>query len=192
MAQLTNPVERQNIVDRFADYVVATANSGISWGTNAYPFSECDFTGIFGGPTSGKGIEVVGGSIGAGPSGEITAQNIYDTLIAETYRYTRIRTIRCLLFVTGDGGNTGSRPTPGYVYDQTAIANLNTNYLQSVTSGRDDVLSGNVVTVSGLEAMFDSMRANYNSARGNSAGTWTTTVCHASCHSSCHSSRGRR
>ena len=30
------------------------------------------------------------------------------------------------------------------------------------------------------------------SARGNSAGTWTTTVCHASCHSSCHSSRGRR
>ncbi len=192
MASLTNPVERQNIVDRFADYVVATANSGISWGTNAYPFAECDFTGIFGGPTSGKGIEVTGGSIAAGPSGEITAQYIYDTLIAETYRYTRIRTIRCLLFVTGAGGNTGSRPTAGYVYDQTAIANLNTNYLQSVSSGRDNVYAGNDVTVAGLEAMFDSMRANYNSARGTSAGTWTTSVCHASCHSSCHSSRGRR
>ena len=139
MAVLTNPVERQNIVDRFADYVVATANSGISWGTNAYPFPECDFTGIFGGPTSGKSIEISGGSIAAGPSGEITAQYIYDTLIAETYRYTRIRTIRCLLFVNGGGGNTGSRSTAGYVYDQTAIANLNTNYLQSVSSGRDEV-----------------------------------------------------
>lgn len=192
MAVLTNPIERQNIVDRFADYVVATANSGISWGTNAYPFPECDFGGIFGGPTSGKGIETSGASISTGPSGEITAQYIYDALITETYRYTRIRTIRCILTVTGAGGNTGSRPTAGNVYDQTAIANLNTNYLQGVSSGRDNVYAGNNVTVSGLEAMFDSMRANYNSARATSAGTWTTTVCHASCHSSCHSSRGRR
>lgn len=192
MAQLTNPVSKQNIVDRFADYVVATANSGISWGTNAYPFAECDFGGIFGGTTGGKGIEINGGSIGAGPNGEITAQNIYDTLIAETYRYTRIRLIRCLLFVNGGGGNNGSRPTPGYVYDATAVANLNTNYLQGVSSGRDDVYASNVISAGGLELMFDSMRANYNSARGTSAGTWTTTVCHASCHSNCHSSRGRR
>ena len=40
MATLTNPINAQNIVDRFADYVTATADSGISWGTNALPFSE--------------------------------------------------------------------------------------------------------------------------------------------------------
>jgi len=192
MAALTNPVNKQNIVDRFADYVVATANLGISWGTNALPFTECDFTGIFGGTTAGKDIETSGASISTGPNGEINAQYIYDALITETYRYTRIRTIQCILTVSGDGGNTGSRPTPGVIYDATAIANLNTGYLQGVSSGRDNVYSGNTITVGGLEAMFDSMRANYNSARATSAGTFTTTVCHASCHSSCHSSRGRR
>lgn len=192
MAALSNPIERQNIVDRFADYVRATANSGISWGTNAYPFAECNFTGIFGGDTNGKGIEISGGSISTGANSEIVAQYIYDTLIAETVRYTRIRTIRCLLFVDGAGGNTGSRPTPGYVYDGTAIAHLHSGYQVDVSAGRDNVYVDNTVTSAGLEVMFDNMRSSYNWARGQSAGTWQTNVCHASCHSSCHSSRGRR
>ena len=189
MAALSNPIAPQNIVDRFADYVVATANSGISWGTNAYPFGE--FNGAyFGGSTGGKGIGISGGSI-ASSGTVINAQQIYNVLINETYYYTNIRYLRALLYVDGGGGNTGSRPSPGYVYDNTAVAYMNTNYYQGVSSGRSDVYSNNTITAGGLEAMFDSMRANYNGARGNTV-TVQINVCHASCHSSCHSSRGRR
>lgn len=192
MAALNNPITKQNIVDRFADYVQGSANSGISWGTNVYPFPEFSHGGIFGGPVSGKGMEVNGDSIGTNGYGEITAQNIYDTLITETYRFTKIRKMRALLFVTGDGGNSGSRPTAGYVYDQTAVAYMNDGYLQGVSAGRDNVYGGNIITAGGLENMFSNMRASYNSLRENSAGTWETQVCHASCHNNCHGSRGRR
>lgn len=195
---LTNPITKQNIVDRFAEYVRDTANAGISWGTNAYPFAEFNdapnyYGGIFGGDTGGKGIQIDGNSIGTNASGEITAQNIYDTLIAETSRYTKIRTMRAVLFVDGGGGNTGSRPTAGVVYDQTAIAHMNDNYLQTgVSAARDDVYSGNTVTSGGLEVMFSNMRTAYNDKRAVSAGSFQVNVCHASCHSSCHGSRGRR
>ena len=192
MAALSNPVSKQNIVDRFADYVAGSANSGISWGTNVYPFPEFSHGSIFGGGTGGKGIEISGGNIATNAAGEITAQYVYDTLITETYRYTKIRKMRARLFVTGDGGNSGSRPTAGWVYDQTAVAFLNDSYLQGVSAGRDNVYGGNIITAGGLEAMFSNMRGSYNSLRENVAGTWETSVCHASCHSSCHGSRGRR
>lgn len=189
MATLTSPIAPQNIVDRFADYVVAAGNYNISWGIDAYPFAEFD-GGYFGGYTSGKSIGIGGSNI-ASTGDTITAQQIYDVLIAETYAYTTIRNLRALLFVDGGGGNTGSRPTPGYIYDATAVAYMNGSYYQTVSSARDDVYSTNIVTASGLEAMFGSMRDNYNSARGNTV-TVQINVCHASCHSSCHSSRGRR
>lgn len=192
MAELTNPINKQNVVDRFADYVVATANSGISWGTNAYPFAEWSHAGIFGGGTGGKGIEINGDSIGTNGAGEITAQNIYDTLIQESSRYARIRKITAQLFVDGGGGNTGSRPTPGTVYNETAVAHLTSSYNQSLSADRSDVSGSNTITLNGLQSMFNNMRSAYSSARENNAGTWVTSVCHASCHSSCHSSRGRR
>lgn len=191
MASLTEPVNKQNIVDRFSDYVVATANSGISWGTNAYPFGEWDKGGEFGGGNGGKGIEINGDSIGTNGASEITADNIFNTLRDETYRYTRIRNLRALLYVDGGGGNTGSRPNAGYVYDGTAVAHFNNNYLQGISPGRSDVSGSNTITSSGLESLFDTLRSTYNSTRGNTV-QLQTNVCHASCHSSCHSSRGRR
>lgn len=193
MAELTNPINKQNVVDRFADYVQATANSGIAWGTNAYPFPEFSgYAGIFGGTTSGKPIQITGDNIVPNSSDEITAQNIYNTLIAETNRYTKIRNMRAILVVGGGGGNAGSRPTAGTVFDQTQPAYLNDNYLQTVSASVDNVSAGNVATSSGMEAMFANMRASYNTARATSAGTWTVNVCHASCHYSCHGSRSRR
>lgn len=186
-------VTKQSIIDRFADYVRDTANSGISWGTNAYPFSEFSHGGIFGGGNGGKALEINADSISATELGEVLAQSIYDVLIAETARYTKIRNMRAVLFVDGGGGNTGSRPTPGVVFDQTAVAYMNNDYLQGpVSAAREDVFSGNKITAGGLEVMFSNMRAAYNEKRAISAGTWQTNVCHASCHSSCHSSRGRR
>jgi hypothetical protein len=187
---LTIPINPQNIVNRYADFVTATANSGISWGTNAFPFGEFDGN-QFGGTTGGRGISINGSNIAAVGS-NITAAGIYNTLVAETATYTNIRNLRALLFVDGGGGNTGSRPTPGFIYDQTAVAHMNTNYRQGIGSpSASDVSSGNTITGSGLEGFFNNLRNSYNSARANTT-TIQVNVCHASCHSSCHGSRGRR
>jgi hypothetical protein len=199
MATLTNNINAQNIVDRFADYVRATANAGISWGTNAQPFTEFP-TSYFGGTTAGKAIEITGTSIG-GPTGTIVASTVYSVLRDEVNRYTRIRNLRARLNVTGSGGNTGSRPTPGIIYDQTAVAHMNSTYAQNVGSPTIPPLGpnqGGLITIgtsagsgTGLEEQFDIFRAAYSSARGNTI-TITIDVCHASCHSSCHGARGRR
>jgi hypothetical protein len=188
MATLTNPINAQNIVDRFVDYVVATANSGISWGTNAAPFAEFD-TANFGGTTSGRGVSINGSSINATP---ITASTIYNALVEETRTFSNIRNLRAQLFVTGGGGNIGSRPTAGYVYDQTAVAHMNTSYRQvQNTIGNGGVTAGNTISVTNLQQFFANCQAEYNARRGNTV-TIQVDVCHASCHSSCHGSRGRR
>lgn len=189
---LTDNINTQNVVNRFADYVRGAANSGISWGTNAYPFGEfSQYAYIFGGTTAGKTIEISGGSIA--PTGTtISAQQVYNVLIAETTRYTRIRLINAQLFVLGGGGNTGSRPTPGLVYNVTAVAHLTSTYQVGVSADRNNVFAGNVMTRGGTATMFSNMRAAYNNIRGQSAGSFRVNVCHASCHSNCHNSRGRR
>ena len=187
---LTNPINPQNIVDRYSAYVTATANSGISWGTNAFPFGE--FNGAeFGGTTGGRGIGISGGNI-ASVGSIISASGIYNTLVTETATYTNIRNLRALLFVDGEGGNIGSRPTPGYVYDWTAVAHMNTNYRQGIGSPSGSNLgAGNVITAGGLETFFDTLRSAYNSARA-ATHTIQVNVCHAACHNACHSSRSRR
>ena len=190
MATLNNPINPQNIVDRFADYAVATANSGISWGTNAYPFAEWTYGAEFGGTTAGKTIGITGSNIDA-VGNVINAANIYNTLLAETATYTNIRNLRALLFVDGGGGNTGTRGTPGYIFDVTAKAHFNTAYRQSIGAGASDVVSGSTATAAGLETYFDNLRTSYNTARANTI-TLQVNVCHASCHNACHGSRGRR
>jgi hypothetical protein len=203
MATLTNPVNKQNIVDRFADYVVATANSGIGWGTNAVPQYYDTNIGtvnvvnpaIFGGTTSGKGIGINGTSI-SGTT--ITASSIYNTLLAETNAYTMIRNLRATLTITAsvdlraDQPNSGTIKPNGLVYDATVVAYMNSGYLQSVGSPNNGgVAATNTISAPNLETLFFNMRAAYNSARGTTF-TENTVLCHASCHSSCHSSRGRR
>jgi hypothetical protein len=187
---LTDNINAQNVVNRFADYVRGAANSGIVWGTNSLPFQE--FTqniSIFGGTTAGKNIEISGGNIN---SNNISAQVVYNALIEETRRYTRIRNLQAVLNVLGGGGNTGSRPTPGVVYNQTNVAHLNANYMAgSLSAGRDDVFAGNVMRRQGTANMFSNMRAAYQAVRGQAIYSQVD-VCHASCHSNCHNSRGRR
>ena len=195
MATLTNNISPQNIVDRFADYVVATGNSNISWGLNAFPFAEFDGN-QFGGFTSGKGIGITGGNIGTA-GGLIGAGSIYNALVNETFTYTNIRNLRALLFVNSTSSvngliwNTGTRPTPGYVYDATAIAYMNTNYRQGFTANNMGVAGGQIITASNLESFFSHLRDILNNARAQTV-TLQYNVCHASCHSNCHGSRGRR
>lgn len=188
MATLDSPITPQNIVDRFADYVTATANSGISWGTNNPPFVEFDVA-QFAGATPGRSISISGTAITADP---ITALNIYNTLVAETASYTNIRSLNAILNVEGGGGNTGSRGAAGVIFNDTAMSHMNISFRQDIGApAASDVLADSQITSAGLETFFDTLRTAYNNARGTST-TIQVNVCHASCHSSCHSSRGRR
>lgn len=188
MATLTSPVGKQNIVDRFADYVVANANASIVWGTNALPFTEMD-SAEFGGTTAGRGIGINGASI---TGTVITASTIRTVLQAETATYTNMRNLRAVLNVTGGGGNNGTRPTAGIVFDQTSKAHLNTSYRAGIgTPNNAGVAAGQQVDSSNLETYFSNLRAAYQGVRDTTV-TIQTDVCHASCHSSCHSNRGRR
>jgi hypothetical protein len=190
MATLTNNINPQNIVDRFADYVTATASAGISWGTNAVPFAEFS-TSYFGGRTTGRPIGISGANISA-VGGTITASTIYSVIVNETAAYTSIRNLRAQLFVTGNGGNSGSRPTAGYVYDAVAVAYMNSNYLQGLgTPTNAGVASENNISTTNLESFFDNLRTIYGTRRSSTV-TIQVDVCHASCHSSCHNSRSRR
>ena len=195
MASLDNPVTLQNIIDRFADYVVATANSSIVWGTNAIPFPELS-AAYFGGTTDGKTISLTG----AGARGTIvTALPIYNGVLVETFRYSNIRNMRAVLTVTESGGapwniSAGPRTTPGTIFDQTQKSHLNTSYIYTTDSSRlarGQPLTGNNITRAGLEDLFDRARSLYNDFLDDTV-TVTVTVCHASCHSSCHNSRSRR
>ena len=188
MATLTDPVTKQNIVDRFADFVPADANGSIVWALNAKPFSEAP-NSWFGGNNTGQAISIVGGSI---TGSTITASTIRDVLVAETQRYTNIRQLRAKLNVEGGGGNTGSRPTAGIVFDQTQVTYLSTDYRQTLGAVADSgVVTDSLVSTGNLEGYFTNLRTEYRTKRGTTQ-ELQENVCHASCHSSCHSSRGRR
>ena len=97
-----------------------------------------------------------------------------------------------ILFVEGAGGNTGSRPTPGTIFDQTEVAHLDTGNrasLGAISSG--SVTTGNVINDTNLETYMGNIATAYNTIRTTTI-TDQVNVCHASCHSPCHGSRGRR
>jgi hypothetical protein len=188
MATLSGNIRPQNIVDRYADFVTVTANSGVIWWRENKPFTEFDGNILNSGDSRSIGIN--GANID--PAGvSITPGNIYSTLLTETATYTNIRNLRALLFVEGGGGNNGTRPTAGIVFDGTAKSHFTTSYRQSLPSVTQGIATGQDITVTNLEALFDRMRTAYNT-RAEDIVTIQVNVCHASCHSSCHSSRGRR
>ena len=188
MATLSGNIRPQNIVDRYADFVTATANSGVTWWRENKPFAEFDGNILNSG--SSRSIGINGANID--PAGvNITPNNIYNTLLAETATYTNIRNLRALLFVDGGGGNTGSRPTAGFVFDGTAKSHFTTAYRQTLPAVTQGIATGQDITVANLEALFGRMRNAYNDRAAQTV-TIQVNVCHASCHSSCHGSRGRR
>jgi hypothetical protein len=217
MATLTNPINAQNIVDRFADYVVATANSGIVYGQNnrhiadyvSANMTSCTeavpYTGtqsfIFlanvepyvGNAGVGRNIGITGSNISATP---ITAFNVYYYLQQELYNYCKIRSIRVRLNIYGSGGNAGTRPTAGIVQDVTGVGNMAFNwhlFVGDPTPAAPGIDTGNAISVSNLETYFNNLRTRYNEVRVSSVRSHVVmNLCHASCHSNCHGSRGRR
>lgn len=194
MATLTNPIEESNLASRFEDYVVADANASIVWGTNANP-TYTDGTvvvpdSVFGGTTSGRSSTITGTSIKNG-SNIITAANITSAVRAETAAYLSIRKLQARLNVTGPGGNSGTRPTAGIVYDETSKAYLSSTYLGTLGTVSGEPVANTPVSVTGLQTYFSNLRTRYRAVRDDTQ-VYTRDVCHSSCHSSCHGSRGRR
>ena len=193
MAALTNPIEEVNLASRFADYVASVANNSITWGTNAKPSyqgTQVVPNNRFGGPIAGRSY-MPGSAITAGTS-KITASTLTTLFRNETQAYLYIRKLQAKLNVTGGGGNTGTRPTAGIVYDNTAKAYLSQTYFPATLGAIvGNPTSGTTVTVSGLQTYFTNLQARYIEVRDDTQ-TYTNDVCHASCHSSCHNSRGRR
>jgi hypothetical protein len=202
MAVLNNPVQGSNMVERFNDFVAATANANIIWGTNNKPFPEFP-NGNLGGTTSGRGN--VSGNLGL--TGQVTASTILDAFATATASYSRIRLLRARLNVTGGGGNRGTRPTPGIVFDDTRVTHMSSSFDQNVgfISEGGGVFPGTIISRASLQGgavigdgsfinlsgYFVECRERYRELRNNST-TITVNVCHASCHSSCHGSRSRR
>lgn len=175
MAVLTNPISAGNILSRFEDYVQQAANAGVVWGTNNKPFPEFP-DGYFGGTTGGKTTEATGFN-----SEVVTADDIFNTLLAETVKYTRLRNLRAIKNMAGQG----------VIYDATAKAHLNSSYDLSVSTTQT-VSSGQEISSTGLEAQLDAFRTAYNAAAQSNTVTVQIDVCHSSCHNSCHGSRSRR
>src|SRR5210317_2481733 len=119
---ISDPVSKTGIVNKFEDLVTDVANASVVWGTNSLPFPEMP-TGNYAGTTSGTTISVTDASI---TDTVITASTIRTVLETEAALYTNIRQQQAILFVEGAGGNTGSRPTPGTIFDQTQVAHLDT------------------------------------------------------------------
>jgi len=187
MATLTNPINAQNIIDRFADYAPATANSGIVWGTNSVPFSGFA-TSYFGGTTSGRSIGISGSTINGNP---IDASTINTAIENETAAYSQIRNLNAIRTVTGPGGNDGTYANPGQIFNQTQKAYLSSSYIQTLSAAGVTLTSGSQITSAGLESKFTDLRTRFNSLVSNTV-TVNINICHSSCHSSCHGSRGRR
>jgi hypothetical protein len=184
---LTGNITPQSIVNRYADFVTATALSNLTWNKETLPFAEFDPIDLNSGTRTigitGSNIDVAGNNI--------TPNNIYTTLLTETATYTNLRNLRAILFVQGGGGNTGSRPTPGIVFDSTAKAHFTTAFRQALDPVAQGIATGQDITASNLESLFGRLRDAYINKSVDTV-TVTVTVCHASCHSSCHGSRGRR
>jgi len=187
MATLTSPITAQNIIDRFADFAPASANSGIVWGTNSVPFSGFS-TSYFGGTTAGRSIGISGSTIAGNP---INAATINTAIENETAAYSQIRNLNARQNVTGVTSNIGTYQTPGLIFNQTQKAYLSSSYVQSLSAAGVTLSSGTQITDTGLEAKFTDLQTRFNSLVSNTI-TVTINICHSSCHSSCHGSRGRR
>jgi hypothetical protein len=203
---LTNPVNKSNIIENFRSYVQSSANSGIVWGTNSLPTYTWPSgshvilpSSTFGGTTSGKTPTI---NLNAST---ITASDIANSLISATTTFSAIRKIRVTLTISSTGGspyNSGDKPTPGVVFDQTQKAHMPANFEGNITAG---TTASAVASASGISAgasvgsqnlinFFNDLKNRYESVR-DSVGATTTfnqTVCHASCHSNCHVARSRR
>lgn len=179
MASIQNPVNRQNVIDRFRDWVTNYVNSGIVWGSNNWPHGYVDLSGYFGGTTGGLADNL---STGNFPSTRVTAAEVYIALEDVTFQMTRMRYGRFRVVRSGDNA---------VLFDSTNYTHFNANYRGGLAIIRNRPAGGNRISVGAIEDYFYSLRQSFENIR-NSVVFVENVVCHSSCHVSCHASRGRR
>lgn len=185
MVILVNPISKQNIVDRFADYVSDYQNNQVVYGTDNLPFAQAS-TSTYGGTTAGRPLGITGASI---PGVEIDSSNLIATLEGECYEFTAIRKQRARLLMTTSG--TGE-PNPRVDFDNTEVAYLTTAERLALDGiNASDVEEGDIITATGMETYLADLQRELDEKR-DIVVPYDVGICHSSCHSNCHGSRGRR
>jgi len=193
-ANSQDTITKSDVIRVFKEFVTDYVNSQLVWGSDNIPFTEFVFSDDtdWGGTSGGIPFSTLTNAEFDVASDTITASDIFDILVDETANYTNLRYINAILFVSGSGGNTGTRLTPGTVFNETRLAHLDSSYKTTVDA--DQFLYGeDIISASGLDEQFQEMKSAWMTvAFGEEIQTHQVTVCHSSCHSSCHGSRGRR
>jgi len=211
MAVLTDPVNERNIISRFQDYTYSNWQ-GVTWGKNNLP-TYAPGTGYatvvipfgamggnnYDNPNYPPNDPFIGKMDGnpAGVGDQIIAERIHNYLNYFTTLHLKIRSVRVRLFVNGTGGNNGSKPAPGFVFDETAVAYLSFSTVQPglndyLAPARGAVDTNLEISTYSMENFMERCRTAYQNYARNQTFLYEDTVCHASCHTSCHESRGRR
>lgn len=130
MATLSGTIDKQEIMDRFRDYVEADVNASIVWYQGNEPTMDTSpvaagVTAVINLPVQSRGINplrasstwndgdfaVSSGTFTNGTDQVIRAAELYNKLYAETQKTVRIFKWLLIGVVTGEGGNNGTRLT---------------------------------------------------------------------------------
>lgn len=177
---MTEEIRRSRMATNANSRIRNRCNSGISWGTNAYP--QHSLPDWFGGTTAGSTAAFDASQFEAG---EPNAPQAIDVLRYVSNFFGAIRTTRIIIYMSHYSlGQT-------VVSDQTAVANLS---LAAAFSNNVAMPFGNnsEMDLTVFNQACDAIYNSYVATCRNQTQTLTNTICHTSCHSSCHSNRGRR
>lgn len=194
MVSLTNNVRRDNVRQRWEDYVADEARASVVWGLNRKPFGEAP-NSWFGGNYNGlpaRSSYASDNTIGSA-GGLITASTLRNGLISATTNWTHLRNMRALRYYNSQGTYYLQYDSTQKTYQTTSVrANIATPSIPTLgpTAG-GLIYIGSDGSNTGLEEYFARLRDGYRNVR-NSSVTRAAYVCHYSCHNNCHGSRGRR
>jgi hypothetical protein len=199
MPNLENPgpIRRLTIIQRTIEELNGVATAGVTWGTNNKPFPEAPGE-WFGAANNWSGLDPASVDANYGALGLIEASGLTEAIRNITQYYTRIRNMRCVRVVTGNGGNRsagGPYTSTASNIDLTRITHT-TQSQPTIISNYFDIQSSSLINRGNINNFILGMSQRYQILRPNILGDngtdYRVEVCHASCHSSCHSSRGRR
>lgn len=193
-------ITKSDVASRYATLVTNWINAQVVWGSNNKPFGEFVLPEgtDWGGTTSGIPLSTLTLAAYNADSNVVTADDIFNLFIDETSNYTNLRYVMATLFVEGGGGNTGTRSTPGVIFNEMRLAHLDSGYklasIEDISVDENDrtIFPESIISETDLEDQFRNFRDRWTAAASADMLDVYISVCHASCHSSCHGSRGRR
>lgn len=173
----------EDLVHRFNTRLRNVMNSGISWGTNAYPNTggrsdlASSYSNLFGGSNSG----VYSSPSASDFTGNADVSYVRDRIVAHASQYTAIRKVHVYAVYRRDGADT-------VIENRTRIGHLNSGYDKWVGDPSDSaLLAGKDASLTQLEQYIDAVASRCVSHRNNTV-SFSRSYCHSSCHTSCHQS----